>query len=196
MRFLDCRNINIIIRLQYCVAQDPFSSRPYIPGMVKLLFPIHIQNTTRTTASQRRHRFLRISSLFLSCTLLLLRPNSNFAMRLVVQRVKSASVTVDGKVVSSIGPGAMTLVGIHEHDTEKDLQHCAKRLLACKLWENDDGAMWRHGVKQRGMEVLCVSQFTLYGTLTKKHQPHYKHAMKSIPAQEMYSQFLRMLKSD
>jgi D-tyrosyl-tRNA(Tyr) deacylase len=116
-------------------------------------------------------------------------------MRLVVQRVKSASVTVDGEVVSSIGTGVMALVGIHEHDTEKDLQYCAKRLLACKLWENDAGASWRQGVKKRGLEVLCVSQFTLYGKLTKKNQPDYKHAMKSIPAQEMYSQFLGMLKS-
>ena len=115
-------------------------------------------------------------------------------MRLVVQRVKSASVTVEGKVVSSIGPGAMALVGLHENDTVQDLEYCCKRLLACKLWENDNGVMWRHGLKQRGLEVLCVSQFTLYGKLTKKHQPDYKHAMKTIPAQELYNQFLDMLR--
>ena len=117
------------------------------------------------------------------------------AMRLVVQRVKSASVTVDGQIVSSIGPGAMTLVGLHELDTKEDLEYCCKRLLACKLWENDNGGMWRHGVKQRNMEVLCVSQFTLYGTLSKKSQPDYKLAMKTIPAQEMYNEFLEMLRS-
>lgn len=122
----------------------------------------------------------------------------NFAlgMRLVVQRVKSASVTVDGAVVSSIGPGAMALVGLHQDDTKEDLEYCCKRLLACKLWDNDSGASWRHGVKQRGLEVLCVSQFTLYGTLSKKHQPDYKLSMKSIPAQEMYAEFLEMLKSN
>ena len=117
-------------------------------------------------------------------------------MRLVVQRVKSASVTVEGKVVSSIGPGAMALVGIHEHDTKEDLDYCCRKLLACKLWENDSGALWRQGVKQRGMEVLCVSQFTLYGKLTKKNQPDYKHAMKAIPAQEMYNDFLDKLRKD
>jgi len=116
-------------------------------------------------------------------------------MRLVVQRVKSASVTVDGQVVSSIGPGAMALVGLHEHDTVEDIEYCCKRLLACKLWENDAGAGWRQGVKAKGLEVLCVSQFTLYGTLTKKHQPDYKRAMKNIPAQETYNQFLGMLRS-
>lgn len=121
---------------------------------------------------------------------------SSFAMRLVVQKVKSASVTVDGRVVSSMGPGAMALVGLHEHDTKEDLEHCCKRLLACKLWENDNGALWRHGVKQRDLEVLCVSQFTLYGTLSKKNQPDYKLAMKSEPAREMYSQFLEMLKKN
>jgi len=119
-----------------------------------------------------------------------------FAMRIVVQKVKSASVTVDGAVVSSIGPGAMALVGIHENDTKKDLEYCTKKLLGCKLWENDAGALWRHGVKQRNLELLCVSQFTLYGKLTKKHQPDYKASMKAIPAKAMYEDFLEMLKSN
>jgi len=52
----------------------------------------------------------------------------------------------------------------------------------------------RHGVKQRNLEVLCVSQFTLYGTLSKKNQPDYKLSMKAIPAQALYIQFLTMLK--
>jgi len=107
-----------------------------------------------------------------------------------------ASVTVEGSIVSSIGPGAMALVGIHEDDTKEDLEYCCKRLLACKLWENDSGAPWRHGLKQRGLEILCVSQFTLYGKLTKKNQPDYKHAMKAIQAQEMYNMFLELLKSN
>lgn len=121
-------------------------------------------------------------------------------MRLVVQRVKSASVTVveggSSIVVSSIGPGVMALVGLHEHDSQADLDYCCKKLLACKLWANDAGALWRQGVKQRNLEVLCVSQFTLYGKLTKKHQPDYKLAMKAVPAEELYHQFLDMLKSN
>mmetsp|Transcript_11255 Transcript_11255/g.17407 ORF Transcript_11255/g.17407 Transcript_11255/m.17407 type:complete len:169 (+) Transcript_11255:341-847(+) len=114
-------------------------------------------------------------------------------MRIVVQRVKSASVTVDGQIVSKIGPGAMALVGLHEHDTTQDLQYCCKKLLACKLWANASGP-WRHGVKQKQLELLCVSQFTLYGKLSKKNQPDYKHSMKAIPAQELYNQFLDMLR--
>lgn len=118
------------------------------------------------------------------------------SMRIVVQRVKSASVTVDDKVISEIGPGILALVGLHEHDTVADLQYCSRRLLGCKLWENENGGMWRHSVKQKSFSCLCVSQFTLYGTLSKKNQPDYKRAMKSVPAEKMYGKFLDMLRND
>lgn len=114
-------------------------------------------------------------------------------MRLVVQRVKSASVSVEGKTVSEIGPGILALVGLHEHDTEDDLRHCCKRLLGCKLWANDS-APWRHSVKQKSFSCLLVSQFTLFGTLSKKNQPDYKLAMKSAQAEELYGQFLEMVR--
>ena len=117
-------------------------------------------------------------------------------MRIVVQRIKSASVMVEGKVVSSIGPGILALVGIHEHDQPPDLEYCCKRLLGAKLWDNES-APWRHGVKTKGYELLCVSQFTLYGTLTaKKNQPDYKRAMKAVPAEQVYNQFLDMLREN
>ena len=115
-------------------------------------------------------------------------------MRLVVQRVKSASVTVDNTQISTIGPGILALVGLHIEDTPSDLEYCARRLLACKLWENDNGAPWRQHVKQKQFEILCVSQFTLYGTLSKKNQPDYKLAMKAEQAQTMYGNFLDLLK--
>mmetsp|Transcript_8682 Transcript_8682/g.18683 ORF Transcript_8682/g.18683 Transcript_8682/m.18683 type:complete len:221 (+) Transcript_8682:71-733(+) len=116
------------------------------------------------------------------------------AMRLVVQRVKSASVAVDQKQVSAIGPGILALVGLHHEDDESDLEYCARRILAVKLWENDNGAPWRQHVRQRGFEVLCVSQFTLYGTLSKKNQPDYKLAMKADRAEAMYGRFLDVLR--
>jgi|AntRauTorckE5430_2_1112549.scaffolds.fasta_scaffold38844_1 D-tyrosyl-tRNA(Tyr) deacylase len=65
------------------------------------------------------------------------------AMRLVLQRVKSASVRVEGEIVSSIGPGVMALVGLHDNDTEENVKDCCKKLLAAKLWENDSGGQWR-----------------------------------------------------
>jgi D-tyrosyl-tRNA(Tyr) deacylase len=115
-------------------------------------------------------------------------------MKLVVQRVKSASVSVENTQISTIGPGILALVGLHVDDTPADLQHCVKRLLNIKLWENESGAPWRKHVKQLNYEILCVSQFTLYGTLSKKYQPDYKLAMKSESARSMYSQFLEMLR--
>jgi D-tyrosyl-tRNA(Tyr) deacylase len=115
-------------------------------------------------------------------------------MRLVLQRVKSASVTVENNIISSIGPGVLALVGLHENDTEENVKECCKKLLAAKLWANDNGGQWRHGVKQKNYQVLCVSQFTLYGTLSKKNQPDYKLAMKSIPAEQLYTKFLSILK--
>ena len=118
-------------------------------------------------------------------------------MRIVVQRVKSASVRVDGRgKISAIGPGAMALVGLHEHDTEEDLRYCCKRLLAAKLWPNDSGGQWRHGLKQKGFELLCVSQFTLYGKLSKKNQPDYRFAMKAVPTKALYGRFLEILRED
>ena len=94
---------------------------------------------------------------FLSCNVpsylallrLLLVPKivSVTTMKIVVQRVKSASVKVNVNQnpapVSAIGPGILALVGLHAEDTISDLEWCAKRLLAVKLWENDSGASWR-----------------------------------------------------
>ncbi|KAL7544326.1 hypothetical protein ACHAWF_007714 [Thalassiosira exigua] len=103
-------------------------------------------------------------------------------------------MSVQQKQVSAIGPGIVALVGLHLEDTESDLQFCSKRLLALKLFENDSGTFWRQQVKQKGYEILCVSQFTLYGTLSKKNQPDYSLAMKADQAKTMYHRFLEMLK--
>eukprot|EP00548_Thalassiothrix_antarctica_P002501 CAMPEP_0194147718 /NCGR_PEP_ID=MMETSP0152-20130528/27264_1 /TAXON_ID=1049557 /ORGANISM="Thalassiothrix antarctica, Strain L6-D1" /LENGTH=153 /DNA_ID=CAMNT_0038848733 /DNA_START=202 /DNA_END=666 /DNA_ORIENTATION=+ len=89
----------------------------------------------------------------------------------------------------------MALVGLHEDDTEEDLKYCCRRLLGAKLWENEAGKPWRHGVKTKQYEVLCVSQFTLYGTLSKKKwQPDYKLSMKAVPAKDLYDKFVRQLR--
>lgn len=89
----------------------------------------------------------------------------------------------------------MALVGLHQDDADSDLEYCAKRLLACKFWENDNGTPWRQHVKQKGYEILCVSQFTLYGTLSKKNQPDYKLAMKAKEAEVMYDKFLGLVRA-
>jgi len=89
----------------------------------------------------------------------------------------------------------MGLVGIHEQDTDVDLAYCCRRLMGCKLWENEDGKPWRKSVKQMSYDLLLVSQFTLYGTIsTKNLAPDYKNAMKSESAKLLYDQFLEMLR--
>ena len=70
-------------------------------------------------------------------------------MRLVLQRCSSASVSVDGEQVSSIGEGVVALVGIGQEDTASDVEWSVKQLLGAKLWENAEGKPWREGVKRR-----------------------------------------------
>jgi D-aminoacyl-tRNA deacylase len=118
-------------------------------------------------------------------------------MRLVVQRVQSASVTVEEKVVSQIGPGLVALVGLHVDDTIEDATYCCRQLLNCKLWSNANDRPWKQSVKQKQYQCLLVSQFTLYGTVSNKAcQPDYKLAMKSEPARALYEQFVQMVRSN
>jgi D-aminoacyl-tRNA deacylase len=117
-------------------------------------------------------------------------------MRLVVQRVHSASVTVQDRVVAQIGPGLVALVGLHEDDTIADAVDCSRQLLHCKLWSNDQDRPWKQSVRQKQYQCLLVSQFTLYGTLSNKAcQPDYKRAMKSEPARVLYEQFVALVRS-
>lgn len=94
----------------------------------------------------------------LSALVLLALTAASAAMRLVLQRVSSASVTVDRRLVSSIGSGVLALVGLHERDTASDLTYCAKKLCSAKLWDNENHKKWRKSVRQLDYEVLLVSQ--------------------------------------
>ena len=124
----------------------------------------------------------------LALLVLLLSPACT--MRLVLQRVKSASVTVNNQQISSIGNGVLALVGLHQNDSAEDLAYCAKKLLGCKLWANDEGKAWRKSVKQMEYDVLLVSQFTLLGTIAnKKHSPDFKLSMKPDEARAQYEAF-------
>ena len=84
-------------------------------------------------------------------------------MRAVIQRVLSASVAVDGEVVSSIGPGLMVLVGVREGDTRDDMEWLANKIIKARLFESE-GKAWGASVAAAEKEVLFVSQFTLYGS--------------------------------
>ena len=83
-------------------------------------------------------------------------------MKAVIQRVVSGSVSVDGAVVSSIGRGIVALVGIHRDDTKADLDYIVRKLVSLRLWEDEGGRRWAKSAKDLDLEILCVSQFTLY----------------------------------
>lgn len=96
-------------------------------------------------------------------------------MRAVVQRVSSASVTVDGQVVGSIGPGLVVLLGISTRDSEADAATMASKLARLRVFRDDDGRMNRSLLDTEG-SVLVVSQFTLYGTTRRGNRPSFTDA--------------------
>ena len=83
-------------------------------------------------------------------------------MKAVIQRVVSGSVSVDGNMVSNIGKGIVALVGIHRDDTKADLDYIVRKLVTLRLWEDESGRRWAKSAKDLDLEILCVSQFTLY----------------------------------
>uniref|UniRef100_A0A7E4ZW17 D-aminoacyl-tRNA deacylase n=1 Tax=Panagrellus redivivus TaxID=6233 RepID=A0A7E4ZW17_PANRE len=111
-------------------------------------------------------------------------------MKAVIQRVKSASVTVDGQVVSEIGKGLCVLVGISADSTPKDAEFIIRKIMNLRLWDDpENGKKWDKSVKDLDYDVLTVSQFTLFGQL-KGNKVDYHKAMEPVKAKEFYSQFL------
>ncbi|MCE2055576.1 hypothetical protein HAX54_042895 [Datura stramonium] len=117
-------------------------------------------------------------------------------MRALVQRVDSASVEVEGRIVSSIGRGLLVLVGLHESDVDSDADYICRKVLNMRLFPNDDtGKTWDQicwlllstgKVVQKNYEVLLVSQFTLYGIL-KGNKPDFHVAMPPEKAKPFYA---------
>ncbi|KAB1221996.1 D-tyrosyl-tRNA(Tyr) deacylase [Morella rubra] len=108
-------------------------------------------------------------------------------MRAVVQRVAAASVEVDGRVVSEIGPGLVVLVGVHESDSDSDADYICRKVLNMRLFPNENsGRGWDQNVMQRNYEVLLVSQFTLCGFL-KGNKPDFHVAMPPQTAKPFYA---------
>lgn len=96
-------------------------------------------------------------------------------MRIVIQKVNHASVTVEGELVSSIGPGFMVLVGSEEGDGEADAKFIAGKIAGMRIFEDADDKL-NLSIKDVGGEVLLVSQFTLLGDARKGRRPSFSHA--------------------
>jgi D-tyrosyl-tRNA(Tyr) deacylase len=110
-------------------------------------------------------------------------------MKLILQRALSGSVTVEGETVGSIGPGLVVLLGISREDTPEKIQTAVNKLLSIRLWENN-GKKWDSSLRDKGYELLIVSQFTLYSVL-KGNKPDFHNAMNPSEAQAIYNQFVQ-----
>ena len=91
-------------------------------------------------------------------------------MRAVVQRVTSASVTVEGETVGAVGPGLMVLIGVSKEDTDKDLKYIVDKVQNLRVFDDENGVMNR-SILDAGGSILAVSQFTLYGDARGGRRP-------------------------
>lgn len=115
-------------------------------------------------------------------------------MRAVLQRVRSASVTEDGRVLSSIGHGILVLLGVGLNDTESDASWLADKTANLRIFEDDEGKMNLSVLDVAG-EVLVVSQFTLYGDARKGRRPSFSDAAPPERADALYLTYVGELKA-
>jgi len=110
-------------------------------------------------------------------------------MRIVVQKVKEASVAVDKKVISSIQTGLLILVGIENEDTEEDISYLVRKITQLRVFEDENDVM-NLSVQDVGGEVIVVSQFTLHASTKKGNRPSYIRAARPEFAIPMYEKFV------
>jgi D-tyrosyl-tRNA(Tyr) deacylase len=119
-------------------------------------------------------------------------------MRIVVQRVKKSSVSVDGNIIGSIGKGLNVLLGVTHEDTEKDADYLVEKLLGLRIFTDSEDKMNLSisDLQSSGVEtgVLCISQFTLFGDCRKGKRPAFVQAAAPDMANELYEYFLKQLR--
>jgi len=113
-------------------------------------------------------------------------------MRVVVQRVSSAQVSVAGAVVGRIGPGLLVLAGFSDQENEAGLDWMARKLVALRIFADGDGVM-NLDVRQAGGRILAVSQFTLYASTKKGARPSWSRAARGEISQPLFERFVQKL---
>lgn len=135
----------------------------------------------------------------------------------VIQRVKSASVTVDGQLISTISKGLLIFAAIGKDDTPKEVESMASKILKVKLWNDDQGGKWKKNVQEIDGDVLCgtsrgsfsresrchganllivaVSQFTLLASTKKGNKPDFHKAAPPAKGKDLYDAFLKQVRS-
>lgn len=113
-------------------------------------------------------------------------------MRVIIQRVSHASVTIDGTCKSAIGQGFLILVGIEEADTQEDADWLCKKIIALRVFDDENGVM-NKSIREVDGSLLVVSQFTLHASTKKGNRPSYIRAAKPDIAIPMYEYFCQEL---
>ena len=114
-------------------------------------------------------------------------------MRLLIQRVSEASVTVDGTVTGSIRTGLVVLVGVSKSDTEAEADYLSGKTLGLRIFSDDSGKM-NLNAADAGAALLVISQFTLYGSCRKGRRPSFDEAAPPERAQALYNYFVEQLR--
>lgn len=113
-------------------------------------------------------------------------------MRVVIQRVSHASVTIDGNIKSKIGNGFLLLLGIEESDGEEDIDWLVKKVINLRVFDDDNGVM-NKSIIENGGEFLVISQFTLFASYKKGNRPSWFRAAKHEISIPLYNQFCEKL---
>lgn len=115
-------------------------------------------------------------------------------MRIVIQRVREASVSIGGAVRSRIGQGLMILVGICDGDTDEDIDYLCRKVVQMRIFDDAEGVMNLPVTEIEGSGILVVSQFTLMASTKKGNRPSYIHASKPDFAIPVYKRFVSTLR--
>lgn len=116
-------------------------------------------------------------------------------MKAVVQRVSQASVTIDGKIKSSIGSGMLILLGIEAADTQEDIEWLSSKIVNLRIFDDENGVM-NLSVKEVSGDIILVSQFTLHASTKKGNRPSYIKAARPEMAIPFYGKMIGQLEAD
>lgn len=116
-------------------------------------------------------------------------------MRVIIQRVSTASVTVDGRICGQIGHGLLVLAGFEAADVEADLVWMAGKIVRARIFADESGVMNR-SVQEAGGEILAVSQFTLYASVKKGNRPSWSRAARGDISQPLFERFVEILSGE
>ena len=116
-------------------------------------------------------------------------------MRAVIQRVSKASVTIGGKINAAIGWGLLVLLGIEDADGEEDIQWLSSKIVNLRIFDDAEGVM-NESVKDKGGDIILVSQFTLHAATKKGNRPSYIKANKPDVAIPLYEKMITQLTTD